>query len=356
MFDLYRNRMTARGRNVSEMLRTQSNMVIEQTWTRDPNYKQVYVVKVNSGLPEVTVEHELIDVKFNIKTYQSITSDEAAYMLQFRHGEEKRHPEIALGSYVYMEDEDHEWKWWLICHLDERPQFRQYQILECNWTFGWVAGGKIYHCLGVQRVQQSYNSGSWDGDRFTFVDNITSAWLPTNNDTLTIGYNTRFIISDPRRRPPLVWSTSKIEDTQPEGLTKLKLTQETFDPIHDSEELMLANYYDSPIIPEALDAITELHQPVAITYSGTQPTIKVGGSWKTFTPSFSDRSVTLHKWTISDENGAITKDMQDYIIEYDGNKLKLKVARNYELIGKVLIIQATGTDGTTGETRVEVVG
>jgi hypothetical protein len=55
-----------------------------------------------------------------------------------------------------MEDEDGEWKWWLICHLDERPQFRQYQILECNWTLGWVVDNKIYHCLAVQRVQQSY--------------------------------------------------------------------------------------------------------------------------------------------------------------------------------------------------------
>ena len=136
MFDAYKNRMAYRGRTMSEMLRMQSNMVIEQTWDRDPNARRVYVVKVNSGLPEVTADDELIDVKFNIKTYQSITSDEVAYMLQFRHGEEKRHPEIDIGSYVYMEDEDGEWKWWLLVHLDERPQFRQYQILECNWTFG----------------------------------------------------------------------------------------------------------------------------------------------------------------------------------------------------------------------------
>ena len=106
MFDAYKNRMAYRGRTMSEMLRMQSNMVIEQTWDRDPNARRVYVVKVNSGLPEVTADDELIDVKFNIKTYQSITSDEVAYMLQFRHGEEKRHPEIDIGSYVYMEDED----------------------------------------------------------------------------------------------------------------------------------------------------------------------------------------------------------------------------------------------------------
>lgn len=210
MFESYKNRMAARGKNMSEMLRMQSNMVIEQTWNRDPNYRQVYVVRVSSGLPEVTVEHELIDAKFNVKTYSNITSDEPSYWMQFRHGEEKRRPEIDIGSYVYMEDEDGEWKWWLLCHLDERPQFRQWQILECNWTFGWVTGGKVYHCLGVQRVQQSYNSGQWSGDRFDFVDNITSAWLPTNSDTLTIDYNQRFIISDLRRIPPLVWQVSKI--------------------------------------------------------------------------------------------------------------------------------------------------
>ncbi len=210
MFEHYKSRMAHRGANMSEMLRMQSNMVIEQTWTRDPNYRRVYVVKVDRGLPEVTARHELIDVKFNVKSYQAITSDEVAYMLQFRHGEEKRHPDVAIGSYVYMEDEDGEWKWWLICHLDERPQFRQYQILECNWTLGWVVDNKIYHCLAVQRVQQSYNSGSWDGDRLTFTDNVTSVWLPTNNDTLTIGYNQRFLISDEKRFPPICYQTSKI--------------------------------------------------------------------------------------------------------------------------------------------------
>ena len=356
MFEDYRKRMAHRGKNMSDMLRKQSNMVIEQTWERDPNYRQVYVVKVNSGLPKVTEMHDLIDVKFNIKTYSNITSDEPSYWMQFRHGEEKRHPEIAIGSYVYMEDEDGEWKWWMIQHLDERPAFRQYQILECNWTFGWVVDGKIYHCLGIQRIQQSYNSGSWDGDRFTFVDNITSAIMPTNDDTLTIGYNQRFIISDPRRRPPLVWQVSKIEDTQPEGLTEFKFTQENFNPSADSEELMLCDYYSSNIEPEVNDIQTELHKTASIIYSGTTPTLKVGGGFKVFTPIFSDESVTPKSWLISDENGAITSEMEDYIVEYDGNKLKLKIAQKYELVDKVLIIQVVGTDNSTAELKMEIVG
>ena len=114
MFEHYKSRMAHRGANMSEMLRMQSNMVIEATWDRDPNYRRVYVVKVSHGLPEVTDNHELIDVKFNVDTYQKVDSNEPAYHLQFRHGAEKRNPDIGVGSYVYMEDEDGEWKWWLI--------------------------------------------------------------------------------------------------------------------------------------------------------------------------------------------------------------------------------------------------
>ena len=355
MFETYKNRMAVRGRTMSEMLRRQSNMVIEQTWTRDPNYRQVYVVKVDSGLPEITEMHELIDVKFNIKTYQSITSDEVAYLLQFRHGEEKIHPEIDIGSYVYMEDEDGDWKWWLICHLDERPAFRQYQILECNWNLGWVVNNRIYHCLAVQRVQQSYNSGSWDGDRITFTDNVTSVWLPTNNDTLTIGYNQRFLISDEKRFPPICYQTSKIEDTQPIGLTKLKFTQETFNPDKDNYDLMLADYYSSNITPEDLDVETELKTPAIITYSGLRPEVKVGGSYKVFTPAFYNKDASVVKWLISDENGDISADTSNYSIVYDGDKLRLRVALNYNLIGKVLIVQVMGSDGSSAELSVEVV-
>lgn len=354
MFDSFKKRMIYRGNNMSEMLRMQSNMVIEQTWDRDPNFRQVYVVKVNSGLPEVSANTELIDVKFNVKTYSDIKADEPSYWMQFRHGEEKKHPEIAIGSYVYMADEDGECKWWMIQHLDERPSFRQYQILECNYTFKWVENGKLYNCLGIQRVQQSYNSGSWDGDRFTFVDNITSAILPTNNDTLTIGYNHRFMITDPRRDIPLVWTVSKIEDSTPIGITELKFTQETYNPTLDNKELLICNYYDSVIEPEVQDIATELKSTAAIAYSGVKPTIKVGGSFKTFTPAFSDEAVAVDKWTVSDENGDISND-DNYTIERDGDKLKIKVALNYNLIGKVLIVQLFGSDGSTAEQSVEVI-
>ena len=354
MFEQYKSRMSQRGKNMSEMLRMQSNMVIEETWDRDPNARKVYVVKVNYGLPEVTEEHELIDVKFNVDTYQNATSDEPAYHLQFRHGEEKRNPDIGVGSYVYMSDEDGEWKWWMLVGLDERPQFKQYHAMECNWKFGWVVDNKIYYHLGVLR-NGSVNREA-DANSYTSVVNGNCiVWMATNADTQTIGHGQRFLISDVGRMPPLCYEVSSISDTRPLGLTKFVMSQSTYDSSHDNAELMLANYYTSNVEPEESKTDIEIPGAVTITYNGAKPTVKVGGSYKVFTASFSDENATVDKWLVSDENGDISADTSNYTIEYDGNKMKLKVALNYELIGTVLIVQVIGTDGSTAEVRMEVV-
>lgn len=163
------------------------------------------------------------------------------------------------------------------------------------------------------------------------------------------------MISDEGRYPPICWQCSKVDSTTPIGLTKFKFTQELFDPTHDNPELMLCDYYDSSIKPVGPDIATELTSTAAITYSGTKPTIKVGGSIKTFTPVFSSEGVTVDKWFVSDENGDISGDVDNYTIERDGELLKLKAALNYNLIGTVLIIQVVGSDGSNAEVSVEVV-
>jgi hypothetical protein len=360
MFENYKSRMAHKGSTQSEMLRMQSNMVIEQTWDRDPNYRRVYVVKVNHGLPIVTEKHELIDVKFNVDVYQKVGSDEPAYHLQFRHGAEKFTSDIGIGSYVYMADEDDEWKWWLITSFDERPQFRQYTINECNWELGWVCDGKIYHHLGVLREG---SSGDIDENSYTStVDGTLTIWLPTTDDSATIGYNQRFLISDERRITPLAWETSRIVDTHPFGLTKLKMKQATFDHVHDNAELMLANYYDSEIPPvESKEEIST--NQFAIIHNGTKAAVKVGGSEKVFTAQLPEDNYFDIQWSISDgeqtydctyENNTWT--FGDYTITTADRTMRLKVASNYDLIGTILTVKAKCADGNTGELQVEVVG
>ncbi len=352
MFENYKNRMARRGANMGEMLRMQSNMVIEQTWDKDPNYRRVYVVRVDRGLPTVTGKHELVDVKFNVDTYQKAGSDEPAYHIQFRHGAEKYNGDIGVGSYVYMANEDGEWQWWLILGCDERPQFRQYHIVECNYKLGWVVNNTIYYHLVVLR---GGSSGDVDENSYTStVDGALSVWMPTTSDAVTIGYNQRFLISDKRRLTPLAWEVARVEDTQPFGITKLKLNQSTFNPSSDNAGLMLADYSADGIESVEPDIEQELAGTATISYSGTKPTIKVGGSQKVFTPTFSTAGTTVAQWIVSDVNGDISGDT-NYIMERDGENLKIKVGLNYNLIGTILVVQLIGSDGSTAEVSVEVI-
>ena len=361
MFNEYRSRMRRCGRNLGEMLRAQSTAVIEQTWNHDPNARRAYVVKATRGVPVVTDDHELIDVKFNVDAYQKVGSNEPAYYLQFRHGAEKENPDIGVGSYVYIEDEDGEWKWWLIVGLDERPQFRQYNILECNWKFGWVVDGKIYYHLGIIRNGSSTREA--DENSYTSVVNGNMiCWMATNADTQTIGHDQKFLISDVGRMPPLCYSVATISDSMPFGITKFVMSQGTFDPNHDNADLMLANYYGSEFAPEE---DTENSEVVGfdVSYNGTKPAIKVGGSPKVFTAQLPEDNYFDIKWSLSDgvnTYGGIydnyTRVFDDYTITTKDRTMTVQVANNYNLIGTVLTVSAECADGSAGSVRVEVIG
>ena len=137
-------------------------------------------------------------------------------------------------------------------------------------------------------------------------------------------------------------------------MTTFKFTQETFNPSADSSELMICDYYSSGVEPTPNNPDHVITGTATITYSGTKPTIKVGGSAKTFTAVFKDETTMVSKWTISDENGDISGNT-NYTIEYIGNQMKLKVTQNYNLIGTVLIIQVIGSDDSTAEIQIEVI-
>ena len=357
MYEGFRNRMDRRGSFMGETMRMQSDMIVNATWLNSVAARRVQVKWLNRGLPpeyaSVNEFEDPIDAHFELKSAYSLTNGESSYYLTFRPGELIRHPEIKVGAYVSIPNTDNIPEWWMIVFIEDDNELKRLQILKCNWTFGWVVDGKIYRHLGVLRNGSSTREA--DENAYTTVVNGNGIiFMSTNSDTQTIGSGQRFLISDEGRMPPLCYEVATITDTMPVGVTKFVVSQKTYDAIHDNAELMLAGYYNSNVEPEENDPETEALSTATITYNGTQPTVKVGGSYKIFTASFSDESVTVDKWLVSDESGDISADT-NYTIEYLDKQMKLKVALNYELIGKVLIVQAIGTDGSTAEVRVEVV-
>lgn len=162
MFDAFRLRMNALGSHEGEARRNNSQKIMDASWMRDAATKPVYVKWVDSGLPVVDDDDPVLYAKFNAKSYFSISGDAIEYLLQFRLDDIKNNQDIKVGSYVQLPNEMGNYEWWLIVAEDDRPQFHQYYILKCTWTYRWVSikdGHRIIHeCLGCARKQNSYNS------------------------------------------------------------------------------------------------------------------------------------------------------------------------------------------------------
>lgn len=172
------------------------------------------------------------------------------------------------------------------------------------------------------------------------VENQEVMWLPTNDDTKTIQYDTKFLKSSPGRYPALKWSISKIEDTATEGISKFTMAQTQFDSKKDNVELMIADYYESYVEPELPE--TEENPTVSdleIVYSGS-PAVKAGGGYKKFTL----------KARIDGELVDATEDVE-WSVDFGGNEEKLectvkdnifkvKCTNDYSLIGKTFAVTA----------------
>lgn len=351
MLESYRLRMAALGGYEGEAKRRNAQNIMDASWMRDPATKPVYVKWVDSGLPLIDDDDIPVYAKYNVKSYHNITGDSIAYLLQFRLEDIKANPNIRVGAYVQIMNEMDEPEWWLIVHFDDRTQFRQFSILKCTWTYKWVSrvSGKrvVYQCLGAPRKQNSYNSGVWLDYVGQTVENQEVLWLPTNNDTKTIMYDTKFLKSSPGRYPPLRWTITKVEDTAIEGISKFTLAQDFFDPVKDNVELMIANYYESYVEPELYELEeTAVISDLEIVYSGS-PAVRAGGGYKKFTLKARVNGelvdATAVKWSIDFSDG----DMDKLEHSVKDNIFKVKCLPFYDLVGKTFTLTAESNHSST---------
>lgn len=174
------------------------------------------------------------------------------------------------------------------------------------------------------------------------TENQEVFWVPTNDDTKTILYDTKILKSSPGRHPPLRWTITKCEDTAVEGISMFTLAQDFFNPATDNAELGIANYWESAVEPEIpeteeIPTVSDLE----ISYSGF-PAVKAGGGYKKFTLKSRVDGQLVDctddiDWSIDFPDGDSTK------IETSvaGNVFKVKCTNDYYLIGKTFTITAT---------------
>jgi hypothetical protein len=209
--------------------------------------------------------------------------------------------------------------------------------------------------LGVTRNQNNYNSGCWLDYTFEVVEQQHVMLMPTNDDTNILTYNTRLLVSNVGRYPPIAWKISKVQPSVVYDTVRFTMTQEQYNAAVDDEELMIADYRKSYVNSGTTDNATVFgasnveetihYSNLEIVYSGS-PSVRAGGGYK---------KLTL-KSRIGEELVDVTE-VVDWSVNFGGNEkqleilpqdsvLKVKCKNDYSLIGKTFTVTATTKYGS----------
>lgn len=318
MYDnLFLSRMAANKFSVSRKVYEQSNLIMDKTFDRDPNYKIGKLYDVNGNYLED------VDFKYQYTFSYSVNKDKVEFLAQFR---PFYHPEIKylaedgierLGFYLDVPNDLEVPEKWLIFGRNDTLSFTRYNMLKCNWTFKWIADGKIQTALGCLRNRNNYNSGVWSDGFVTSVENQSAFFVPSNDVTKTINYDTRFMISD-NKIHPRVYEVSKIEDTFPPGIIRVVLIQTHFDPAKDNVELGVCNYYNDTITP--ITPQDEYHLNATLSFNGANPYLTKAGRGRVITAIITD-----------DFGEPVTDLIPEYSYKLNGEDVTVDELVNYEI-------------------------
>lgn len=181
--------------------------------------------------------------------------------------------------------------------------------------------------------------------------------VPLNDETEKIYYNQRMIIDNKVKTEPRTWQVTKVNRLNSFGLCLVTLAQHKFNEHTDYIELddkgnvigMWADYYSSNITPSDYEPQTE-ELTAEITYSGLEPQIKIGGSYKKFTIVFDDGETHDGTWSF-EINSQDASDLVKTIV--DGQTIKVKFIGDIEYLNQILIISYT-TESSTYSVQVEI--
>lgn len=364
VLELYKNRMSLQGSTVGQALKSQSNMLMDETFDRDPTYRRGMIY--NANLEPI----EIVEFKFQKAKVYTIDKDQVEYFVQFKtdyHPEKRKNTDWKiyrlyddekerLSFYLDIQDDNGDVQKWLIVGRNYDNAFVRYNVLQCNWVFEWMINRQYYSCLGVMRSKNNYNSGVWSDGVTQTIENQTGFLVPTNNATRTINYDVRFMITDNPIHPK-TYEISKVEDTFPLGLIKMTLVQDHYnahtdvcgvlneegtpDFLNDGKTHMICNYLKSGLPPVVTKTDTETTLATWHLSDVGEKLYINGNAQIIYALTNNDSSDFDDAWHIElDGESYSFEDLVDYfefIVDTDNHSLSVK-AINRDLAGYILKI------------------
>lgn len=291
-----------------QQLKAMADDVMQQTFDNDIQTRLCYIYdyyhddQFDEGLsgynPSLSKTKIPVKLKFIIKEYKSASKDDPEYHIMFEpdvwnsmsckpqwfiDGYEKFGIEFPVGMLCDIPDDRGVYHKWLVFYDEPANQFPKFGVLRCNYLFTWIKDDGIHRykrkMWGVERTQNSYTSGTWQGNVTNVFDEQGKFWLPWNNISSEIKHDQRLFISM-LQEEPYVYKVSKIKNTSPKGIITVTVEQDRFDSNKDYVNLdtgeMYADYYSSTVIPEeenVQEGSTNTLFIEAVSYN-----VRIGGS------------------------------------------------------------------------------
>ena len=364
--------------------------IIEHTWYDDPASTVGWFYDIlhddqpneNKNLhPECSKTKIPIELKYIKATYRSMEKDETDIRIMFKPSykcnipyykenfEKPTDSTFPVGMYVDLKDKDGLWNRWLVCATSDATNndFPTWAILPCDHKYQWITNGKRQEVWGVQRTQSNYTSGVWRDYKFETTDNIIKCIMPYNDITKNFYYDHRILVTVDLIEP-LSWRVTKVEPLTHRGNILYTFKEDTYNQHTDYIERddfgkiigAWADYYKESNLPPQDDSSssTQLDDTYAeITYAGSKPQIKVGGSYKTITIQYySNISEVVDQTPGTWEFYINDADVSDYIkiLETDNdNTIKIKFLGDEEYLGQILVIKNVRNE-VTAELKLEI--
>lgn len=323
-----KQRMALSGETVrAEKINDGRRLMSEQLIT-DPSYQEF-------DIWEFGIFHDNF-VKQPLKLYDRKYSSANGFTVKFETLWDKF---IPIGTVLYDINE----KLYYICteSFDKNSILNNGKLTRCNNFLKWQnETGEIYEYPVFDVNSTQYNSGV-DGNKIMTLGSTQHMLSITADDnTISLRHDKRFFI-DRNKIEPTVFKLTQNDTTAlnyDKGVVHLTVTEDQYNPDTDNIEEWLCDY-NKPVSPNNIE----------ITYTGS-PSIRVGGSYKTFTAN----TLTPVVWDI-----VATPDVQSCItlVPVIGeNKCKIKCSQNENAIGKSFVLKCDDGVGNIGEITVNIVG
>ena len=380
----------------------ESDMVMEETWYDDIQTRTAYFYDYEhdahprqfEGLsPEADVDKIPISIKYIENSSQTLDKDAVSYHIMFRPSqdldvvkyyksnyEDRWGATFPCGLYVDIPDSKGVYNKWLVVGMAQsnNAQFPTYEILRVNYLFTWIFNRTKYQMAGVQRNQNSYNSGVWMDYVFETPNDVIKFYLPMNEVTSKLTYNQRLIVDTKvdinAGDIPRVWQISKVSRTTPHGIGVYTAAQDVWDTNRDYIEYevegdpstiigMYADYYGDNIPQDfSEDVPVDPNVHIDIKFAGISQSIKIGGSSKKLTAVFyeGDQEIPYDTGTWSYEVDGV--DVKDTLVfedfnDLDPNQVRIKFKDDTNYVGKILTISYTSTTNSiVGTLQLTVAG